>query len=117
MKILFSIYLVLYTLMAVAQKSDPLIKSKELINNEDYDDALEILNTSFANGDTSTEIYLQRGECYMRTSDFEKALKDINYVMQRDSANARAWYLRGFVWGKSDQNELAIKSFTRSIAI
>lgn len=63
---------------------------------------------------TFSDSYVGRSYCYLRTGQFQLAIKDLNMAIQLDQ-NITAYFLRGHLYEHLNLYEEAIRDYTRVI--
>ena len=58
------------------------------------------INLQIGTEDVDFNWYIWRGDSYMNTGDYDKAMADVNTILRRDPANEDAQYLRGIIRAK-----------------
>jgi tetratricopeptide (TPR) repeat protein len=61
--------------------------------------------------------YLLRGSAWIKKREFEKAIKDFDYVIQLDNQNAMAFSSRGYAWQLRGEIDKAVNDWTTAIQI
>lgn len=65
-----------------------------------------------------TEIaLLSRGVAYLRTEQFDKAIKDFGSVLTINSNNVRAYFYRGIAYMANNDFEISIRDFDKTIEL
>lgn len=89
-------------------------KSKLLDGN--IDDAIADLTTAIDAGNASVETYILRGEAYMQTSDFRRAMDDFNAAIEQNPSSAVAYYDRSLLNSRLENYADALADINNALA-
>jgi tetratricopeptide (TPR) repeat protein len=64
-----------------------------------------------------SDVWLWRGEAYIRLGQWEKAVGDFSQAIALKSTNPWAWYGRGWTYAELEQWDRAVADFTRSLEL
>lgn len=109
--------LIFITLTVANSANGQQIKSKKPISDtlQYLTDIIEANDTE--NLDFLVNAYLNRGEYYYKYDKFEAALNDCNKGLELDASDNELYHLRGNVYFALNELELAIKDYSRAIAL
>jgi tetratricopeptide (TPR) repeat protein len=71
-------------------------KAEYLHNNDQLDDALELLRAIILKDHQFVDAYFRTGVIYLEKDSLEKAYQQFNLVVQNDPSSAKGFYYRGF---------------------
>lgn len=104
-----------YTLIQMGEKSKALedLKkaSKLFINDQDYQNAIICYTNLITLNDQNKEFYLDRGDCYLRSGQYEKSVQDLKKAIQLDLNLFPGYLLLGEAYYKSGEYKLSIETF------
>ncbi|NEU09676.1 tetratricopeptide repeat protein [Flavihumibacter sp. R14] len=106
-------------IVATAQTKDDerLAKAIALVNEEQYDSALEILNKLVKSDPGNAKAYNWIGNVYKDKEDYPKALSNYNKATALDSSYFAPFNNRGNTYLNMGKEELALAEFTESIRL
>ena len=99
------------------ETTELLDKSLELINDEQFEDAYELLKKASKKDPDNIEILKNLGLTLINLQDFIEAKKIFISVTKKDPDNANAWYYLGSIQEKLDDFNEAIISHKKVIEL
>ncbi|MBR3510933.1 MAG: tetratricopeptide repeat protein [Alphaproteobacteria bacterium] len=97
------------------QTDDYINSAKEKLFAGNMEDAIKDLNVVIENAATSN-LYALRGEAYMQTGDYQKALNDFNSAIEMDSMNAVAYYDRYLLDTRLENYDAALTDINNALS-
>ncbi len=101
---------------ALLQANDYYEEAKKLLVAGNIADAIDALTTAIEAGNPTVEMYLLRGEAYLQTADYRKALEDFNSVIEMDQINAIAYYDRALLNIRLEDYATALADINNALA-
>lgn len=99
-------------------------KSSKLLNDGlrkvvkgDFDAAIITFSKAIEAQPDMLDGYLYRGTAYIDIDQYQRALDDLNYVVQRDPENHLAYYNRSIAWMALGEKDLALTDLNRAIEL
>jgi tetratricopeptide (TPR) repeat protein len=89
----------------------------KLIQQQEYDAAIEVFNTALAEFPDSSTIFDIRGSTYHRKGEDEKALADYTRVIALEPERPDGWNSRGNLYHELKEYDKAIADYTRCIPL
>ena len=106
---------VVVTEEALVQPSDYIETAKEKLIAGDMDGAIADLNAAI-DENASSNTYTLRGEAYMQTGDYQKALSDFDSALKIDAMNAVAFYDRSLLNTRLENYDAALVDINNALA-
>ena len=106
---------VVVTEEALVQPSDYIETAKEKLIAGDMDGAIMDLNAAI-DENASSNTYTLRGEAYMQTGDYQKALSDFDSALKIDAMNAVAFYDRSLLNTRLENYDAALVDINNALA-
>lgn len=92
-------------------------QSYQKANWNDFQGAVDVLNTAISRFPHDARLYNNRCYCYCRLKDFKKALQDANYMVQFFPNYIKSYYRRGDVLFGLKNYEEAENEFRKVLAL
>ncbi len=89
----------------------------DMLNDEEYTNAMKTLNRALIINPNLSEGIMLRALCNYFTKEYEKALKDINILIDNNFKVSNCYSLQGAILARIGNNEGAIDSFTKAIEL
>lgn len=89
----------------------------DMLNDEEYSNAMKTLNRALIINPNLSEGIMLRALCNYFTKEYEKALKDINILIDNNFKVSNCYSLQGTILARIGNNEDAIDSFTKAIEL
>lgn len=106
---------VVVTEEALIQPDGYIASAKEKLNAGNIDEAIAELNAA-VDSNASSNLYALRGEAYMQTGDYQKALNDFDAAIEIDGMNAVAFYDRSLLNTRLENYEAALTDINNALA-
>lgn len=106
---------VVVTEEALVQPEGYVAAAKEKLMAGNIDEAIEELNAAI-DENASSNLYALRGEAYMQTGDYQKALSDFDSAIEIDGMNAIAFYDRSLLNTRLENYEAALADINNALA-
>ena len=106
---------VVVTEEVLVQPSDYIETAKEKLIAGDMDGAIADLNAAI-DENASSNTYTLRGEAYMQTGDYQKALSDFDSALKIDAMNAVAFYDRSLLNTRLENYDAALVDINNALA-
>jgi tetratricopeptide (TPR) repeat protein len=118
MKFLIVLLLMACTASAYSQSFETLLKEGDaLVNQKNYATAIERYSAAIALNNTNVVALNKRANTYLVINEPDKALSDLERVLQLDPKNAAAWGNSGLAKHKKKLYKQAIDDYSESIVI
>ena len=88
-----------------------------LLEEKDYENAIQQLNKAIQNNSNFTRSYNLRGNCYNNIQQYEAAIADYSKALEIDPKYELAWYNRGNTKKNLGQYEAAITDYSKALEI
>jgi tetratricopeptide (TPR) repeat protein len=88
-----------------------------LLLSDNIREAVDMLKTGAEKFPDNTEFSRRLGEVYMQRGELNKALKEYDYILSKDSSNFEAWFDKGSVLSKMKDTSGAIASLETSFSL
>lgn len=89
----------------------------DMLNDEEYTNAMKTLNRALIINPNLSEGIMFRALCNYFTKEYEKALQDINILIDNNFKVSNCYSLQGTILARIGNNEGAIDSFTKAIEL
>lgn len=106
---------VVVTEEALVQPDDYIASAKEKLVAGNIDEAIVELNAA-VDVNASSNLYALRGEAYMQTGDYQKALEDFDAAIEIDGMNAVAFYDRSLLNTRLENYDAALADINNALA-
>jgi len=106
---------VVITEEVLKQPEDYIKNAKDLLVAGNMDEAIAELTAGIDTNATSN-IYALRGEAYMQIGEYQKALADFNFAIEKDAMNAVAFYDRSLLNTRLENYESALSDINNALA-
>ena len=106
---------VVVTEEALIQPDDYIASAKEKLIAGNIDEAITELNAA-VDANASSNLYALRGEAYMQSGDYQKALEDFDSAIEVDGMNAIAFYDRSLLNTRLENYEAALTDINNALA-
>jgi len=106
---------VVVTEEALLQPDDYIASAKEKLISGNIEEAIAELNTA-VDANASSNLYALRGEAYMQSGDYQKALSDFDAAIEVDGMNAIAFYDRSLLNTRLENYEAALADINNALA-
>ena len=100
---------------ALMQPEDYINSATVKIQAGNFDEAIAELNTAI-DANATSNIYALRGEAYMQSGDYQKALDDFDKAIEMDSMNAIAFYDRSLLNTRLENYDSALNDINNALA-
>lgn len=111
--ILAALLVIAFVAPALAAQKSLLVPASPALSGDAA--KLEQLSREILNLPKTADLYVQRGELYLRQQKNALALADYQQAIALDSSLDRAWYGRGMAYGRMGKLELAIADMSEYI--
>lgn len=101
---------------SLMQSNDYYESGKTKLLNGNIDDAIADLTVSIDAGNASVETYILRGEAYMQSSDYRRAMDDFNAAIEKNPSNAIAYYDRSLLNARLENYGAALADINNALA-
>ena len=106
---------VVVTEEALIQPDDYIASAKEKLIAGNIEEAITELNAA-VDANASSNLYALRGEAYMQSGDYQKALEDFDAAIEVDGMNAIAFYDRSLLNTRLENYEAALTDINNALA-
>ncbi len=106
---------VVVTEEALIQPDDYIASAKEKLIAGNIEEAITELNAA-VDANASSNLYAFRGEAYMQTGEYQKALEDFDSAIEIDGMNAVAFYDRSLLNTRLENYEAALADINNALA-
>ena len=93
------------------------IKALECMKNQEFEQALEIIEEIIYSGDTNIILYALKADIFSKLGRSEDALDCFNEIIKLDPNHRDAYFNKGNIFAESNQNDEAIKAYDIAITI
>jgi len=107
--------LTLFFIISCSAQQNSYEKAKKLVKQNDFKDALEILNNIISQNPKFDSAYLKRAYCFMELGNIQSSLNDYNHLITIPSFKIAALDGRAALYYKIMQYQKAIDDFTEII--
>lgn len=89
----------------------------EAFVDEDYDAAIKYYSEALELANQNFDYYLKRCNAYIKTENFEGALKDADMSIKYNDKNSKAWQRKGFILFSLEKYEAALQSYKTALSL
>ncbi len=115
--VLAVVFLLTVVITSALAKSDLETKAGEAKKNGDFATAIQLYTEMIESNDNIVTAHFSRGMLYVYVQEYQKAVDDMDYVIENKPDFPDAWNLRGLIYTYKPDYDLAMADFDKAIEL